>query len=146
MANLLKLYVDTQNNALVQSDSDVAGGFTPWETAVCCPLAAGYSKANRGQLTASSSTPRQRRRKQPRRWPLTLGLMSLDVGKRFIWVIPVLLVPRKHCCIRSLMCGDPRPPSAKFSCPLIKYVGHGFLGESFVSRFVHSTQKRMSHS
>jgi len=68
MANLLKLYADTQNNALVQSDSDVAGGFTLWETAVCCPLAVGYSKANRGQSTASSSTPRKRRGKQQRSW------------------------------------------------------------------------------
>ena len=70
MANLLKLYADTQNNALVQSDSYVAGGCTPWETAVYCPLVVGYSKANRGQLTASSSTPRKKQKTQPRRWLL----------------------------------------------------------------------------
>ena len=34
----------------------MAGGCTPWETAVCCPLAVGYSKANRVQSTASSSS------------------------------------------------------------------------------------------
>ena len=45
MANLLKLYADTQNNALVQSDSDVSGGCTPWETAVYCPLGSRLLKA-----------------------------------------------------------------------------------------------------
>ena len=54
--------------------TSMAGGCTPWETAVCCPLAVGYSKANRGQLTASSSTPRKKQKTQPRRWLVILGL------------------------------------------------------------------------
>ena len=48
-----------------------AGGCTPWETAVCCPLAVGCSAPSRGQSTASSSTQNKTQPTPPRRWQNT---------------------------------------------------------------------------
>ena len=52
-------------------NTPMAGGCTPWETAVCCPLAVGCSAPSRGQSTASSSTQNKTQPTPPRRWQNT---------------------------------------------------------------------------
>ena len=93
MANSLKLYVDTQNNKLVQSDTDasdftlptffqgdvlvpsentpMAGGCSRSHLAVSSLPVTGFSRKNRGQLTGSHFQPNKKQTTQPRRWQST---------------------------------------------------------------------------